>query len=107
MELFRNVERLWQANTIPYVSERTATSSKQDPLTFALLQKASTRVDVDGTLLHATLLFQRTPAVTLHAPKDVVLPSLKEGSTRIRVVRIHTARRSIKSGRLAIWQRYP
>lgn len=83
MEIFRNVERLWQADTIPYVSERTATRSKQDPLTFALLQKASTRVDVDGTLLHATPLFQRTPAVTLHAPKNAVLPSLRNTERRL------------------------
>ncbi|KAI2657497.1 hypothetical protein H4Q32_008840 [Labeo rohita] len=38
-ELFKNVERFWQIDTLPYVNEKTATRSKQDQYTPSLFSR--------------------------------------------------------------------
>ncbi|XP_073719530.1 uncharacterized protein [Misgurnus anguillicaudatus] len=81
-ELLRNVERLWQLDTLPY-SAKVVTRSKQDQQALTLLQTATTRVDINGTLRYATPLLCRTPEITLHAPKEAVLPSLRSTERRI------------------------
>ncbi len=81
-ELFRNVERLWQLDTLPY-SAKVVTRSKQDQQAFTLLQTATTQVDINGILRYATSLLWRTPEITLHAPKEAVLPSLCSTERRL------------------------
>lgn len=82
-ELFRNVERLWQVDTLPYTSEKAATRSKQDQRAMALLQSSTTRVEVDGVLRYATPLLRRANATPLHAPKEAVLPCLRSMERRL------------------------
>ena len=81
-ELLRNVERLWQLDTLPY-SAKVVTRSKQDQQALTLLQTATTRVDINSTLRYATPLLWRTPEITLHAPKEAVLPSLRSTERRL------------------------
>ncbi|KAK0142848.1 hypothetical protein N1851_019212 [Merluccius polli] len=51
-ELFKNVERLWQIDTLPYSSEMQVTRSKQDQQALNLLQASTVRVNVDGVQRH-------------------------------------------------------
>lgn len=82
-ELLRNVERLWQIDTVPYVSEKAATRSKQDQQALILLQTASERVSVDGTQRYATPLLRRQPVIQLCAQQDAVMPNLRSTERRL------------------------
>ncbi|KAJ8030136.1 hypothetical protein HOLleu_26454 [Holothuria leucospilota] len=50
----RDVQRLWQVDTLPYT--RQAVRSKQDQRALQVLEEGTTRVDVDGVLCYATPL---------------------------------------------------
>ncbi|KAL4007047.1 ATP-binding cassette, subfamily C (CFTR/MRP), member 12 [Sarotherodon galilaeus] len=82
-ELFRNVERLWQIDTLPYVSEKQVTRSKQDQQALNLLQTSTIRVTVDGTQRYATPLLRRANSSMLQAPMEAVLPSLRSTERRL------------------------
>ncbi len=75
-DLIRHVERLWQVDTLPY-NERMVTRSKQDKDALAMLQNATTRVNIDGVQRYATPLLRRMPMTMFHADKEAVLPSLR------------------------------
>ncbi|XP_069378750.1 uncharacterized protein [Paralichthys olivaceus] len=75
-ELLRNVERLWQIDTLPYVNEKTATRSKQDKLALDLLNSKTVRVNIDGVMRYATPLLRAPTMPVLRAPKEAVLPRL-------------------------------
>lgn len=82
-ELFKNVERLWQIDTLPYTSEKQVTRSKQDQQALNLLQTSSVRVNVEGVQRYATPLLRRANATTLQAPTEAVLPSLRSTERRL------------------------
>ncbi|KAL0184292.1 hypothetical protein M9458_019988, partial [Cirrhinus mrigala] len=82
-ELLKNVERLWQTDTLPYINETTATRSKQDQHALTLLQKRTARVEVNGILRYATPLLRQLNPVTLNAPKEAVLASLRRTKRRL------------------------
>lgn len=81
-ELLRNVERLWQMDTLPY-SEKVVTRSKEDQRALTLLRTATTRVAVDGVSRYATPLLRRTTDIALHAPKEAVLPRLRSTERKL------------------------
>lgn len=82
-ELFKNVERLWQIDTLPHINEKTVTRSKQDKLALDLLQLKTVRVDVDGVMRYATPLLRAPNIPVLHAPKEAVLPRLRATERRL------------------------
>ena len=82
-ELFKNVERLWQIDTLPYTSEKHVTRSKQDQQALNLLQTSSVRVNVEGVQRYATPLLRRTNSTLLQAPMEAVLPSLRSTERRL------------------------
>ncbi|KAK7890973.1 hypothetical protein WMY93_022936 [Mugilogobius chulae] len=82
-ELFKNVERLWHIDTLPYVSEKSVTRSKQDQQALTLLQTTSERVSVDNVPRYATPLLRRQPVTALCAPPDAVMPSLRSIERRL------------------------
>ncbi|XP_050960574.1 uncharacterized protein LOC127161862 [Labeo rohita] len=89
-ELLKNVECLWQTDTLPYINETTATRSKQGQHALTLLQTRTARVEVDGILRYATPLLRRLNPVTLNAPKEAVLASLRRSEqTKIQTSRKH------------------
>ncbi|KAJ8410827.1 hypothetical protein AAFF_G00187840 [Aldrovandia affinis] len=49
-ELFKQVEKLWQLDTLPYRSERLVTRSRRDQEATNLLEAKTTRVEVEGVL---------------------------------------------------------
>lgn len=82
-ELFRNVERLWQIDTLPYTSKKQVTRSKQDLQALALLQSSTVRITVDGIQRYATPLLRRANSATLQAPMETVLSSLRSTERRL------------------------
>lgn len=55
-DLYKNVERLWEMDVLPWRSEKTSTRSKQDQEAIKLLDTKTVRVEVDGTKRYATPL---------------------------------------------------
>lgn len=82
-ELFKNVKHLWQIDTLPYMSEKQMTRSKQDHQALNLLQTSTVRVNVDGVQRYATPLLQRANSTTLQAPMEAVLPSVRSTERRL------------------------
>ncbi len=83
VELFQNVERLWQADVLPIRSEGVVTRSKQDEEALNLLRTQTTRVLVDGINRHATPLLRKKDMPLLQAPKEAVLPNLRSTEKRL------------------------
>lgn len=82
-ELFKNVERLWQIDTLPYTSERQVTRLKQDQLALNLLQTSTVRVTVDGVQGYATPVLRQSNSTTLQASMEAVLPSICSTERRL------------------------
>lgn len=82
-ELFKNVERLRQIDTLPYVNEKTATRSKQDQYALTFLQTHTTKVEVSGVMRYATPLLRRPNAELLKAPKEAVMANLRSTERRL------------------------
>lgn len=86
-ELFRNVERLWQIDTLPYTNEKSATRSKHDQYALSLLQSDTTKVEVNGVMRYATPLLRRPNAELLKSPKEAVMANLR--STERKLAKDH------------------
>nr|XP_055076729.1 uncharacterized protein LOC129455971 [Misgurnus anguillicaudatus] len=76
-ELFRNVEKLWQVDVLPLRNEKEVTRSRQDQEALHILETKTTRVEVDGVLRYATPLLRRKDIPRFEAPKEMVMPSLR------------------------------
>ncbi len=82
-EQFKNVERLWQVDTLPYVNEKTATRSKHDHYALSHLQTHTTRTEVSGVMRYATPLLRRPNAELLKAPKEAVMANLRSTERKL------------------------
>ncbi len=82
-ELFKNVERLWQVNTLPYVNEKTATPSNHDHYALSHLQTHTTRVEVSGVMRYATPLLRWSSTELLKAPKEAVMANLRSTERKL------------------------
>ncbi len=76
-DLFREVEKLWQLDVLPYRSEKLITRSKQDQNTLSLLESKTTRVTVEGVARYATPLLRVKDMPILRASSDTTLPCLR------------------------------
>ncbi|KAI7805170.1 hypothetical protein IRJ41_000825 [Triplophysa rosa] len=69
-DLFKHVERLWQMDVLPWLSEKASIRSKQDHEAIALLDAKTVRVEVDGVKRYATPLLRIKNMPQPHAAKD-------------------------------------
>ncbi|XDV22967.1 hypothetical protein PO909_027706, partial [Leuciscus waleckii] len=76
-DLFRQVEKLWQLDVLPYRSEKLITRSKQDQDAISLLESKTTRVTVDGVARYATPLLRVKNMPLLQASPENTLPCLR------------------------------
>ncbi|KAJ8410823.1 hypothetical protein AAFF_G00187800 [Aldrovandia affinis] len=76
-ELFKQVEKLWQLDTLPYRSERLVTRSRRDQEATNLLEAKTTRVEVEGVLRYATPLLRVSNMPMLTAPPEAALSTLR------------------------------
>ncbi len=82
-ELFKNVERLWQVDVLPFQNERECTRSKQDQKAIELLETKTVRVEVDGIRRYATPLLRRCDMPCLHATMEAVMPRLRSTERKL------------------------
>ena len=72
-KLLRNVERLWQIDTLAYMNEKRVTRSKHDKIALDLLHSKTTRVNTVGVMRYATPLLRAPNTPVLKAPKEAVM----------------------------------
>ncbi|XP_049321160.1 uncharacterized protein LOC111190943 [Astyanax mexicanus] len=77
VELRRNVEKLWQLDTLPQRCEKQVTRSREDQQAIDLLEAKTIRVEVDGVLRYATPLLWKKNFPALQAPMEAVMPRLR------------------------------
>ncbi|KAJ8412825.1 hypothetical protein AAFF_G00117770 [Aldrovandia affinis] len=82
-ELFRQVEKLWQLDTLPYRSKKLITKSKRDQEAVNLLDAKMVQVDVNGVQRYATPLLRVKDMPRLQAPKEAVLANLHSVERRL------------------------
>ncbi|XP_040920966.1 uncharacterized protein LOC121200005 [Toxotes jaculatrix] len=83
-ELKRDVEKLWQADILPYRNEKLITRSKQDREAMELLETKTIRINVDGIEHYATPLLRAKNAPKLQAPKESVMPLLRSAERQLQ-----------------------
>ncbi|KAJ8026554.1 hypothetical protein HOLleu_31417 [Holothuria leucospilota] len=71
----RDVQRLWQVDTLPYT--RQAVRSKQDQKALEVLVERTIRVDVDGVLRYATPLLRLEDGTQFNIDQRSIHPTLK------------------------------
>lgn len=82
--LYRDVERLWQLDSLPYRSEKLLTRSKQDQESIKTLDSKTCRVLVDGIQRYATPLLRTDNSPKLNAPHESVLANLRSTEKRLK-----------------------
>ncbi|XP_033637433.1 uncharacterized protein LOC117298338 [Asterias rubens] len=82
-DLLKNVERLWQADILPY-SEKQVTRSKQDKQAIATLEEKTIRIEIDGVQRYATPLLRTKDDNKFRATKEAVMQNLKRNERRLQ-----------------------
>ncbi|CAM4514050.1 unnamed protein product [Leuciscus chuanchicus] len=82
-DIYQHVERLWQLDVLPWRSEKASTRSRQDKEALECLDKQTVRVDVNGVHRYATPLLRVKNFPQLCAPKEAVLPQLRNTERRL------------------------
>ncbi|XP_042575337.1 uncharacterized protein LOC122136428 [Cyprinus carpio] len=83
VELYHQVERLWQMDILPYRCEKMVIRSQQDREALNMLEAQTVRVKVDGVERYATPLLRVKTMPLLHAPKDAVMCHLRSTERRL------------------------
>lgn len=83
VDLYRQVERLWQMDILPWRCEKASTRSRQDQEAIGLLEARTVRVEVDGVGRYATPLLCVKNMPTLQAPKEAMLSQLRSIEKRL------------------------
>ncbi|KAL0151955.1 hypothetical protein M9458_052762 [Cirrhinus mrigala] len=82
-DLYRQVEKLWQMDVLPWRNEKTCVRSRQDQEAVELLERKTIRVEVDGVRRYATPLLRVKNMPELKAPKEAVLSQLRATEKRL------------------------
>nr|XP_055027021.1 uncharacterized protein LOC129416681 [Misgurnus anguillicaudatus] len=82
-ELFNNVQKLWQMDTLPYKSEKLITRSRQDAEAVKMLEEKTVRVTVGDCQRYATPLLWKKNLPPLQASKDAVTAHLRSTEKRL------------------------
>ena len=84
-DIFRQVERLWQLDVLPFRDEKVVTRSRQDTEAMDLLERKTERVEVDGVMRYATPLLRKSDATPLKIAWQAVMPTLRSVEKRLHV----------------------
>ncbi len=82
-DLYKQVEKLWQMDVLPWRNEKMCIRSKQDQDAVELLERKTIRVEVDGVRRYATPLLRVKNMPELKAPKEAVLSQLRATERRL------------------------
>ncbi len=83
-DLYRNVERLWQLDVLPFRNEKLVVRSKQDKEAMHLLESQTQRLTVDGVQRYATPLLWKSGAPELEGSIQFVLTNLRSTERRLQ-----------------------
>ena len=83
VDLYSQVERLWQMDVLPWHNEKASVRSRQDQEAIDLLEAKTVRVEVDGVRRYATPLLRAKNMPQLCAPKEAVLSQLRSIEKRL------------------------
>lgn len=82
-DLYKQVEKLWQMDVLPWRSDKACIRSRQDQEAVELLEKRTIRVEMDGVKRYATPLLRVKNMPELKAPKEAVLSQLRSTERRL------------------------
>ncbi|CAM4638688.1 unnamed protein product [Leuciscus chuanchicus] len=82
--LYRNVERLWQLDVLPFRNEKLVVRSRQDKEAMQLLESQTQRVNVRGVQRYATPLLWNSGAPELQGSMQSVLANLRNTERRLQ-----------------------
>lgn len=82
-DLSHHVEKLWQADILPFQSIKDITQSKQDSDALQMLEMKTKSVEVDGDSSYATPLLRRGSAKILHTGPESVMALLRATERRL------------------------
>lgn len=75
--LYRNVERLWQLDVLPFRSKKLVIRSREDQEAINLLENRTQRVDIRGVQHYATPLLRKSCAPKLKSPIRSIAANLR------------------------------
>lgn len=96
--LYRNVERLWQLDVLPFRNEKLVVRSRQDNEAMQLLESQTQQVSVQGVQRYATPLLWKPDALNLKGFMQSVLANLRSTERRLQK---DPEKASIYSGEIA------
>lgn len=82
--LYRNVERLWQLDVLPFQSKKLVIHSREDQEAINLLENRTQRVDIGGVQRYATPLLRKSGAPKLKSPIRSVAANLRSTEKRLK-----------------------
>ncbi|XP_072769411.1 uncharacterized protein [Nerophis lumbriciformis] len=82
--LFRNVERLWQLDVLPFRNEKMVVRSREDQEAITLLETRTQRVDTEGVQRYATPLLRRKDMPKLNNSISTVMAHLRSTEKRLK-----------------------
>ncbi|XP_057679968.1 uncharacterized protein LOC130908509 isoform X2 [Corythoichthys intestinalis] len=82
--LYRNVEKLWQLDVLPFRNQKIVTRSHEDQEAMNLLETKTQRLEVEGVKRYATPLLRKIGGPTLHSSIQSVMPHLRATEKRLK-----------------------
>lgn len=97
-ELYKDVERLWQTDILPFRNEKEVIRSMEDQQAIDILESRTVRVQVEGVERYATPLLRRKEFPQVKAPLEAVMALLRASERRLRKdhSRVQTYNQEIK-----------
>lgn len=82
--LYRNVEKLWQLDVLPYRNEKLVVQSREDQEAIKLFECRTQRIQVDNVLRYATPLLCKPGAPKLTSPIQSVMANLRSTERKLQ-----------------------
>ncbi|XP_014876949.1 uncharacterized protein LOC106939156 [Poecilia latipinna] len=82
--LYRNVERLWQLDVLPFRNEKIVVRSREDQEAMNLLETKTQRLKIEGICRYATPLLRKPGAPTLSSSIHSVIAHLRATEKRLK-----------------------
>lgn len=82
--LYRNVEKLWQLDILPYRNEKLVVQSREDQEAITLLECRTQRIEVDYVQRYATPLLRKPGAPKPTSTIQSVMPSLRSTERKLQ-----------------------
>lgn len=82
--LYRNVEKLWQLDVLPFRNEKTVVRSREDQDAINLLEARTQRLEVEGVHRYAAPLSRKLGAPKLNSSTHAVMAHLRATEKRLK-----------------------